>query len=127
MRTTQALHEYTCALSLKHPQFCCSKRHCFGKDPQCSYLLQEMMNPSFSHSLVWLYLLTLHLSRGKLSLRVTELFSHSVFFYYSNVVTRKLLITYMVVIMCLLDSIALYVLVVVIFQSFSRVRLFATP
>ena len=81
MRTTQALHEYTCALSLKHPQFCCSKRHCFRKDPQCSYLLQEMMNPSFSHSLVWLYLLTLHLSRGKLSLRVTELFSHSVFFF----------------------------------------------
>ena len=121
------LHEYTCALSLKHPQFCCAKRHCFRKDPQCStYLLQEMMNPSFSQSLVWLYLLTLYLPRGKLSLRVTELFSHSCFFfffYYSNVVTRKILITYMVVIICLLDSTALYVLVVFIFQSLSCVSL----
>ena len=59
MWTTQAP---SCALSLKHPQFCCSRRCCFKKDPQCSpYLLQEMMNPSFSQSLVWLYLLTLYL------------------------------------------------------------------
>ena len=43
------LHEYACAFSLKLPQFCSSGRSGFGKDPQCSYLLQ--VNKSFLVSL----------------------------------------------------------------------------
>ena len=36
-------------LSLKLSQFCGLGIHCFGKDPQCSpYLLQVIINPSFS-------------------------------------------------------------------------------
>ena len=55
---TQALHEYACALSLKLPQFSCSGRHCFGKDPQCSPYLLQVVNPSFLLS--WLGLLARH-------------------------------------------------------------------
>ena len=51
------LHEYTCTLSLKLPQFCCLGTHCFGKDPQCSPHLLQVINPSFSRSVVWLCLL----------------------------------------------------------------------
>ena len=68
----KALHEYACTLSLKLPQFCCSLRHCFGKDPQCSpYLLQLIITPSFSQSLAWLCLLAQHLPRDKSSLGIT--------------------------------------------------------
>ena len=35
----KTLHEYVRALSLKLPQFYCSRRHCFGKYPGCSPLL----------------------------------------------------------------------------------------
>ena len=46
------LHEYACTLSSELPQFYCSVRGCFGKDPWCSpYLLQVIMNPSFSQPL----------------------------------------------------------------------------
>ena len=44
--------DYASTLSLKLPQFCCSRRHCFGKYPQYSYLLQ-VINSSFSQSLDW--------------------------------------------------------------------------
>ena len=43
------LHKYPCILSLKLPQFCCLRRHCFGKDPWCFHLLQ--INPFFSWSI----------------------------------------------------------------------------
>ena len=49
---------------LKIPQFCCLGRHCFGKDPQCSPYLLQVINPSFSLSLPWLFLLTPHIKRG---------------------------------------------------------------
>ena len=49
------LHEYTCPLSLKLTKFFCSGRHCFGKDPQCPYLLQVIINPSFSQSLACIF------------------------------------------------------------------------
>ena len=58
-------HEYTCTLSLKLPQFCCSWRHCFGKDPRRSPYLLQVINPSFSQSLAWLHLLDQHPPRGK--------------------------------------------------------------
>ena len=40
------LHEYAYSFSLKLLQFCCSRRHCFGKYPQCSPLLLHVINPS---------------------------------------------------------------------------------
>ena len=67
------LHEYAWTLSLKLSQFCGSERHCFGKDPQCSpYLLQVIINPSFSWSLAWLCLLARCPTRGKPSFQVTS-------------------------------------------------------
>ena len=52
------LREYTRPLSLKLTKFFCSGRHCFGKDPWCfPYLLQVIINPSFSQSWAYLYLL----------------------------------------------------------------------
>ena len=58
------LCEYACRLSLKLTKFCCSGRHCFGKDPRCfPYLLQVIINPSFSQSLACLYLLAVKPSK----------------------------------------------------------------
>ena len=50
-----AREAWLCAstLSLKLPQFCCSRRHCFGKHPQYSSYLLQVINPSFSQSLDW--------------------------------------------------------------------------
>ena len=42
------LHEYGCTLSFKLPQFWCSWRHCFGKDPQGSAYLVQVTTPSKS-------------------------------------------------------------------------------
>ena len=65
------LHDYACTLSLKLPQFCCSGRYCFGKDPQCSpYLLQVIIDPSF-WSLAWFCPLARHPPRGEPSFQVT--------------------------------------------------------
>ena len=61
------LHDYTCTLSLKLPQFCC-----FRKDPRCSPYLLKVINPSFSCCLAWLYLLAQHPPRGEPSFRVTN-------------------------------------------------------
>lgn len=47
-------HESACTFSLKLPQFCCSGRHCFEKDPWSSPYLLQVINPSSSQSLVWL-------------------------------------------------------------------------
>ena len=58
MHAQKHLHEYACALSLKLPQFCCSGRHCFGKNPQCSLYLLQVINHFFScFCLGWVYLL----------------------------------------------------------------------
>lgn len=38
------LHEYAGTRSLKHPQFCCLGRQCFGKYPQWSPYLQQVLN-----------------------------------------------------------------------------------
>ena len=38
------LHEYACTLNLKLPQFCSSRRHCLGKDSQCSPYLLQVIN-----------------------------------------------------------------------------------
>ena len=43
--SAQALLEYTCAFSLKFPQFCYSERHWFGKDPVFSLIAAN--NKSF--------------------------------------------------------------------------------
>lgn len=59
------LHEYAYTLSLKIPQFCCSGRHCFGKDPRCSLYLLQVTNPFFSQSLFLLCLSAWHPPRGK--------------------------------------------------------------
>ena len=45
------VHEYACILSLKLPQFCCSGRHSFEKDPLCSPYLLQVISPSFLLSL----------------------------------------------------------------------------
>ena len=50
------LQEYVCTFSLKHLQFCCWGRHCFGKDSQCSPYLLQIINPSFSQYLAYLCL-----------------------------------------------------------------------
>ena len=42
-------YEYACNLVLKFSQFCCSRRHCFEKDLQCSPYLLQVINPSFSY------------------------------------------------------------------------------
>ena len=47
----KCLHEYACTFSLKLPQSCCWRRHCFGKDPWCSPYLLQVIKPSFSQSL----------------------------------------------------------------------------
>ena len=62
-----------CTLSLKLPQFCCLGRYCFGKDPWCFPYLLQVINPSFSWSLTWLFLLAQHPPRGEPSFRVTVL------------------------------------------------------
>ena len=63
-------YEYAWTLSLKLPQFCCSGRHCFGKDPWCSpYLLQVIINPSLSQ----FRLLAQHPPRGKSSFQVNDI------------------------------------------------------
>ena len=41
------LHEYACTLSLKLPQFCYRGKYWFGKVPQCSPNLLQVINPSF--------------------------------------------------------------------------------
>ena len=65
------LHEYSYTRGLKLPQFRCLGRHCFGKDPWCSPYLLQVINPSFSQPLSWLYLLSQHPPRDELSFRVT--------------------------------------------------------
>ena len=65
------LHKHAWTLSLKLPHFSYSGRHCFGKDPQCSPYLLQVINPSLSWYLAWLYLLAWHPSRGEPSFRVT--------------------------------------------------------
>ena len=75
MDSDLALPFYTCTLSLKVPQFCCSGRHCFGKDPQCSPYLLQVINPSFSCCLPWLCLLAQHPTRGEPSFLVTTIHS----------------------------------------------------
>lgn len=58
--------QYACTFTLKLPQFCCTGRHCSGTDPCCSpYLLQAVINPSFTWSLAWLCLLDGWVSRAK--------------------------------------------------------------
>ena len=46
------LHECVCPLSVKLPQFCHLGRHCFGKDPQCSPHLPQVIDSPSSH--LWL-------------------------------------------------------------------------
>ena len=64
-------YEYACTLHLKHPQFCSSERHCFGKDPQCSPYLVQVINLSFSWSVAWLCLLAQNPTRSEASFWVT--------------------------------------------------------
>lgn len=72
MRTLpKPLHEYACTRSLTLPQFCHSGRHCFGKDPQCSPYLPQVISVSFSHSLAWLCLWAQHPPEGEPSFGVT--------------------------------------------------------
>ena len=66
----QPLHEYACTLGLKPSHFCCLGRHCFGKDPQRSPYLLQVINPSFC-SLAWLCLFAQHPPRGEASFWVT--------------------------------------------------------
>ena len=67
------LHEYTCTLSLKLPQFCCSGRRCFGKDPECfPYLLKANTSPSFRSFSARLCHLAQHLTRAEPSFQVTQ-------------------------------------------------------
>ena len=63
------LHEYASILKLKLPRFCCSGRNCFEKDPWFSLYLLSVINPSFSHSLAWFYLLDLTHQEVKPGLR----------------------------------------------------------
>ena len=61
------LYDYACTLSLKLAQFCCWAEGwgvilLWEKTPS---VLQVIINPSFSQSLTWLYLLAGHLPRGK--------------------------------------------------------------
>ena len=66
----KSLYEHAWTPSLKLPQFCCSGRHCFGKDPWCSpYLLQVIIHPSFSQ----FCLLAQHPPRGKHSSQVKDI------------------------------------------------------
>ena len=50
------LHIYACTFSLRLPQYH-SSEDCFGKDPQGSPYLLQVVGPSFSCSWAWLYLL----------------------------------------------------------------------
>ena len=62
---------YLCGtFSLKIPQFCRSGRHCFGKDPQCSPCLLQVINLFFFPIFSWLCLLTRHPQRSEPSFHV---------------------------------------------------------
>ena len=64
------LHRYARTFSLKLPQYH-SSEDCFGKDPQGSPYLLQVISPSFSCSLAWLCLLAQHVSRSEPSIQVT--------------------------------------------------------
>ena len=56
--TTQTLHKCVHTYSLKFPQFCSLGKHCSGKDPWCSPYLLQVILPSSSLRLgyiFWLY------------------------------------------------------------------------
>ena len=62
---------YLCGtFSLKIPQFCSSGRHCFGKDPQCSPCLLQVINLFLFSIFGWLCLLTRHPQRSEPSFHV---------------------------------------------------------
>ena len=54
-------------LSLKLPQFCCLRRHCFGRDPGLSLLVANMNNTSFLHQLFGLIVSLVESSLGVLA------------------------------------------------------------
>ena len=58
------LKQLSSSSSLKLSQFFSLRRYCFEKDPWYSpYLLQIILNTSFSQSLTWLYILAWHTKR----------------------------------------------------------------
>ena len=108
------LHEYSGTRSLKHPQFCCLGRQCFGKYPQWSpYLQQVLNNKSFLLPLLgWV------VSFGWMSTkRQTQLSDN-------NMVETKIIIHPQVNCPPVITQVSVQFSSV---QLLSRVRLFATP